>query len=122
MDTLNLGNCDKLVERYYYDVIEKKCKKFYFSGCLGNRNNFLNYEECSAICLKEEHNSTVNLILKASITQNSTSQPLITTTKIAATSSNKTTSFISISLPTVSLISTQKNNNDCKFLFIKTKI
>lgn len=50
MESLKMGNCDTYKERYYFDLVDKKCKKFYFTGCNGNRNNFESLTECSNTC------------------------------------------------------------------------
>lgn len=50
METLKMGNCSTYKERYYFDVIDQTCKKFYFTGCNGNRNNFQTKQECSTTC------------------------------------------------------------------------
>lgn len=48
-----MGNCSTYRERYYFDVVDKTCKKFYYTGCNGNRNNFRTLEECHGICSKK---------------------------------------------------------------------
>lgn len=45
-----MGNCSTYRERYYFDLVDKTCKKFYYTGCNGNRNNFGSLEECSSSC------------------------------------------------------------------------
>lgn len=54
MEEVSVGKCGNSHERYFYDPIDKKCKKFFYSGCLGNRNNFLTIQECNLFCLKDE--------------------------------------------------------------------
>ncbi|KAK4336726.1 hypothetical protein RND71_043627 [Anisodus tanguticus] len=44
------GNCYNFIERFYYDRDDKKCHRFYFSGCNGNDNNFESFEECTHRC------------------------------------------------------------------------
>ena len=41
--------------RYFYDVRSGKCKIFYFGGCQGNDNNFLDERDCIDTCVDDEH-------------------------------------------------------------------
>ncbi len=50
MDSLKIGNCSTYKERYYFDAIDATCKKFYYTGCNGNRNNFASLKECLTTC------------------------------------------------------------------------
>ena len=45
-----VGECRASIKRFYYDITEKACKIFQFSGCKGNRNNFESLQECSNQC------------------------------------------------------------------------
>ena len=49
-----VGNClsqyYQFQERWYYDAHDKKCHRFYFSGCGGNGNNFEKFDECQQLC------------------------------------------------------------------------
>ncbi|XP_068170048.1 BPTI/Kunitz domain-containing protein [Antennarius striatus] len=45
------GQCNGKYLRYYYDSFHDKCKKFHWSGCVGNGNRFLSYESCNQTCL-----------------------------------------------------------------------
>uniref|UniRef100_A0A670YQT4 BPTI/Kunitz inhibitor domain-containing protein n=1 Tax=Pseudonaja textilis TaxID=8673 RepID=A0A670YQT4_PSETE len=44
------GKCKENFTRFYYDRTTKICKPFKFGGCNGNRNNFLNQEDCMQEC------------------------------------------------------------------------
>lgn len=44
------GDCKERLVRYYYDNDEKDCRAFKYSGCGGNRNNFISLTECSRFC------------------------------------------------------------------------
>ena len=60
LEEVSVGNCADRQQRFYYDPIEKKCKNFFFSGCLGNGNNFLTLQACKSFCIKDEPNRTIN--------------------------------------------------------------
>uniref|UniRef100_A0A0M3I7C9 Kunitz/Bovine pancreatic trypsin inhibitor domain protein n=1 Tax=Ascaris lumbricoides TaxID=6252 RepID=A0A0M3I7C9_ASCLU len=42
----------KRFHSFYYEVNEKRCKKFIYKGIRGNENNFLTMEECEDECIK----------------------------------------------------------------------
>ncbi|KAK6030489.1 Kunitz/Bovine pancreatic trypsin inhibitor domain protein [Ostertagia ostertagi] len=44
------GPCSAALTRWYYDEQEAKCKRFTFSGCGGNGNNYDTEEACSHRC------------------------------------------------------------------------
>ncbi|XP_073327888.1 tissue factor pathway inhibitor [Pagrus major] len=44
------GSCGGKYLRYYYHSVHKKCKKFLWSGCIGNGNRFLSSEICNKTC------------------------------------------------------------------------
>ncbi|XP_070762768.1 inter-alpha-trypsin inhibitor [Enoplosus armatus] len=44
------GECGGQFLRYYYDSVHDKCKKFLWSGCIGNGNRFFDFDSCNATC------------------------------------------------------------------------
>ncbi|XP_061486729.1 chelonianin-like [Rhineura floridana] len=44
------GPCDSKTQNWFYDWDTRKCKKFSYGGCLGNKNNFRKLRECQARC------------------------------------------------------------------------
>jgi hypothetical protein len=46
----SFSQCQLNVTRYYYDFKSSTCKKFIYSGCFGNANNFETVEECENRC------------------------------------------------------------------------
>ncbi|XP_055847560.1 papilin isoform X2 [Episyrphus balteatus] len=44
------GRCTDNTTRWHYDEQSKRCFEFEFSGCRGNRNNFVNEQECMDYC------------------------------------------------------------------------
>ncbi|XP_065171313.1 papilin-like isoform X3 [Atheta coriaria] len=47
------GNCEGRDSRWYFDASEKRCMPFYYTGCEGNRNNFISQDQCEADCPRE---------------------------------------------------------------------
>lgn len=45
-----IGDCRGMIPKYYFDKNDKKCKEFFYSGCMGNDNNFGTEEECKTAC------------------------------------------------------------------------
>ena len=50
------GPCRDHVVRWYFDQDSQSCKRFYYGGCYGNGNRFINLGECEATCGKAEEN------------------------------------------------------------------
>uniref|UniRef100_A0A8D2L088 BPTI/Kunitz inhibitor domain-containing protein n=1 Tax=Varanus komodoensis TaxID=61221 RepID=A0A8D2L088_VARKO len=44
------GPCDGYFPRYFYNSASKKCEKFIYGGCGGNKNNFKTLKECERTC------------------------------------------------------------------------
>lgn len=44
------GPCRAMFPRWYFDINQKKCVRFIYGGCGGNRNNFQSEEYCMAVC------------------------------------------------------------------------
>ncbi|XP_040024171.1 inter-alpha-trypsin inhibitor-like [Gasterosteus aculeatus] len=44
------GKCSATFLRYYYDAVHDKCKKFLWSGCVGNGNRFFDQLSCNNTC------------------------------------------------------------------------
>ncbi|VDM71546.1 unnamed protein product [Strongylus vulgaris] len=44
------GPCSATVTRWYYDEREAKCRRFVYSGCGGNGNNYETEDACSQRC------------------------------------------------------------------------
>ncbi|XP_032084895.1 PI-actitoxin-Afv2a-like [Thamnophis elegans] len=45
-----LGWCYSPVVRYFFNHVRAQCMMFTYSGCMGNANNFLTFEECVREC------------------------------------------------------------------------
>ncbi|TNN66628.1 Amyloid-like protein 2 [Liparis tanakae] len=44
------GPCRASMRRWHFDMSQKKCVRFVYGGCAGNRNNFESEENCMGIC------------------------------------------------------------------------
>ncbi|XP_063048656.1 deleted in malignant brain tumors 1 protein-like [Engraulis encrasicolus] len=44
------GECFGQYLRYYYDAQQKRCRKFIWTGCVGNGNRFLDELSCNSTC------------------------------------------------------------------------
>lgn len=44
------GGCSGKYLRYYYDSAHDKCKKFLWTGCIGNGNRFFDFNSCNETC------------------------------------------------------------------------
>ncbi|XP_041098460.1 amyloid-like protein 2 isoform X1 [Polyodon spathula] len=44
------GPCRAMMPRWYFDVDARRCVRFVYGGCGGNRNNFESEEYCMAVC------------------------------------------------------------------------
>lgn len=47
-----VGNCQNYEARWYWDTKEDRCRQFYYGGCGGNDNNFVDESACLARCEK----------------------------------------------------------------------
>ncbi|KHJ44677.1 Kunitz/Bovine pancreatic trypsin inhibitor domain protein [Trichuris suis] len=47
------GPCRARHTRWFFDLEDRKCKKFIYGGCQGNSNNFESKQECEEKCLEE---------------------------------------------------------------------
>ena len=45
-----VGDCDGVFLRWYFDSDYLKCRTFEYGGCDGNGNNFESLEECEESC------------------------------------------------------------------------
>lgn len=45
-----IGNCEALIPRFYYDASTGECEEFKYGGCGGNENNFETEMECAVAC------------------------------------------------------------------------
>uniref|UniRef100_A0A6G5A557 Putative kunitz n=1 Tax=Rhipicephalus microplus TaxID=6941 RepID=A0A6G5A557_RHIMP len=56
------GNCRAHLQRWYYNSSSGNCSVFYYGGCGGNENRFLNCQECMGNCSFANFNETASNI------------------------------------------------------------
>ena len=44
------GPCVNYMTRWYFNTETRRCERFMYGGCSGNRNKFLTELECTAEC------------------------------------------------------------------------
>ena len=49
------GNCSQSETRFYYDPDKNECSNFTYTGCHGNKNNFINQSACLNTCLVDSN-------------------------------------------------------------------
>jgi hypothetical protein len=49
------GNCSDHHKRFFFDNFDGLCKRFTFTGCGGNSNNFETFDECELACGDSVH-------------------------------------------------------------------
>uniref|UniRef100_A0A671T457 Tissue factor pathway inhibitor-like n=1 Tax=Sinocyclocheilus anshuiensis TaxID=1608454 RepID=A0A671T457_9TELE len=49
---IDRGDCDGSVRRYIYNPRTERCQMFRYSGCGGNKNNFVHKRHCMKMCMK----------------------------------------------------------------------
>ncbi|KAM7398967.1 hypothetical protein PAMP_018266 [Pampus punctatissimus] len=49
------GPCRASMPRWHFDMSQRKCVRFIYGGCAGNRNNFDSEEYCMAVCKRLKH-------------------------------------------------------------------
>uniref|UniRef100_A0A5S6Q5X9 Spondin-1 n=1 Tax=Trichuris muris TaxID=70415 RepID=A0A5S6Q5X9_TRIMR len=65
-ELMERGQCEGTFPRYYFDPGSKTCQRFTYTGCKGNRNNFLTIEHCKQTCLTEGDNAVDNQVNEGS--------------------------------------------------------
>ena len=46
----DVGPCEALFPRYFYNAVTNQCDKFTYGGCEGNANNFESFWDCRHTC------------------------------------------------------------------------
>ncbi|KAF4108797.1 tissue factor pathway inhibitor a isoform X1 [Onychostoma macrolepis] len=53
LSPVDRGNCDGSVRRYVYNPRTERCQMFRYTGCGGNKNNFVHRRHCMKMCMKD---------------------------------------------------------------------
>jgi len=64
------GVCKSEFKRWYYSPDEETCKEYTYSGCGGNRNSFMSYENCIDTCHSPSSKSSFNDLLPMALVRN----------------------------------------------------
>ncbi|TRY92245.1 hypothetical protein DNTS_029082 [Danionella cerebrum] len=48
------GDCAQSEKRYVFNPRTERCQAFRFSGCGGNKNNFIHKKECIKVCMRDQ--------------------------------------------------------------------
>lgn len=46
------GQCGGIYPRFWYNATSKRCERFIYTGCKGNRNQFETADACKRMCLE----------------------------------------------------------------------
>ncbi len=57
----NVGSCQGRYNEWYFDIGQKTCSPFVYSGCLGNGNRFLTQNECQDMCTIDQEDTALCL-------------------------------------------------------------
>ena len=113
----HFGTCLTESIRYFHDPGSNSCRKFRYSGCGGNGNNFLSGEECVRTCgglLDASVSGPPPSVIKTIITSTTTTTTTSSTTSTTTTTQSSTTTTTSTT--TKPLIITEENE------VVKTRI
>ncbi|KAK2904766.1 hypothetical protein Q8A67_006565 [Cirrhinus molitorella] len=53
LSPVDKGNCEGSERRYVFNPRTERCQMFRYSGCGGNKNNFLHKRHCMKMCMKD---------------------------------------------------------------------
>lgn len=53
MSPVDRGDCDGTERRYVYNPRTGRCQAFRYTGCGGNKNNFVHRKHCMKMCMKD---------------------------------------------------------------------
>ncbi|XP_042620443.1 tissue factor pathway inhibitor isoform X5 [Cyprinus carpio] len=63
---IDRGNCEGSEGRYMYNPRTKRCQMFHYSGCGGNKNNFVKRGDCIKMCMRDLRRKLIWLKLRNS--------------------------------------------------------
>jgi spondin-1 len=56
------GSCTGRFKRYFFNYFMRNCEPFLYTGCDGNENNFITYNECMKTCTNLDKNFTAEAL------------------------------------------------------------
>uniref|UniRef100_A0A671T6B4 Tissue factor pathway inhibitor n=1 Tax=Sinocyclocheilus anshuiensis TaxID=1608454 RepID=A0A671T6B4_9TELE len=66
LSPVDRGDCDGSVRRYIYNPRTERCQMFRYSGCGGNKNNFVHKRHCMKMCMKGVRRKQIRIKTKNS--------------------------------------------------------
>lgn len=70
------GTCDGAERRFAYNPKTKRCEMFLYSGCEGNKNNFLHRRHCIKKCMKHNKEGMKMIRIRKKNMENLSSRPV----------------------------------------------
>ncbi|XP_055071003.2 tissue factor pathway inhibitor a isoform X1 [Misgurnus anguillicaudatus] len=61
MSPADRGHCEETVRRFVYNPRTKRCQMFRYSGCGGNKNNFVLKRHCMKMCMKDHSRRQIRI-------------------------------------------------------------
>lgn len=71
------GPCRASMPRWHFDMSQRKCVRFIYGGCAGNRNNFDSEEYCMAVCKRLSKSHQTEAGLTTTTTLSGSSSPFL---------------------------------------------
>ncbi|XP_059418418.1 boophilin-H2-like isoform X2 [Carassius carassius] len=68
LSPVDRGDCDGSERRYVYNPRTKRCQMFRYTGCGGNKNNFVNKIHCMKKCMKGHRRRQIRIKMRKSNT------------------------------------------------------
>ncbi|XP_071955598.1 hemicentin-2-like isoform X2 [Antedon mediterranea] len=50
----DIGPCNRLTGKFFFDENAQICRSFTYGGCAGNRNRFETKEDCQSVCMRQK--------------------------------------------------------------------
>ncbi|XP_016375714.1 tissue factor pathway inhibitor-like isoform X1 [Sinocyclocheilus rhinocerous] len=61
LSPVDRGNCEGSERRFVYNTRTERCQMFRYSGCGGNKNNFVHKRHCMKMCMKDHRRKQIRI-------------------------------------------------------------
>ncbi|XP_016301116.1 boophilin-H2-like isoform X1 [Sinocyclocheilus anshuiensis] len=61
LSPVDRGNCEGSERRFVYNPRTERCQMFRYSGCGGNKNNFVHKRHCMKMCMKDHRRKQIRI-------------------------------------------------------------